>query len=87
MTSEQRQLEIIMLISISKLLSDQSTHLLGELNHDLKHDFNVMVKSTDRFIARCEKLLSTENNLCLQEITDALNNKVTNIRTEIAELK
>lgn len=85
MTDKQKEewrMNMIMLLASAKLMSDQSTYLQGELHRDLKHEYNVMVNSTDRFIKTVERLLG-ENNHTLQEITDALNNKMTDLRKEI----
>jgi len=86
MDKEQLSYERIYLIAVAKLLSDQSTHLQAELRHDLKHDFNCMTRATDHFIKRCEALLSPENIENLQQITDSLNNKMTEIRKIMQEL-
>lgn len=79
-------MNIIMLLASAKLLSDQSTYLQGELHHELKHDYNIMVRSTDRFIREVERKLDDEISKPLQEITDALNNKMTDLRKQINEL-
>jgi len=86
MDKTQLSYERIYLIAVAKLLSDQSTYLQGELHHDLKHDFNCMTRATDRFIKRCEALLSPENIENLQQITDELNAKMSEIRKQVAEM-
>lgn len=87
MKPEDKTFEIVMLIAFAKLLSDQSTHLQNELNGIFKHDFNVMVRRADDFIKRWESNLGDGNNDTLQQITDALNDKVADIRKQILELK
>jgi len=86
LSPEQLSYERIYLIAVAKLLSDQSTYLQGELHYSIKHDFNCMTRATDNFIKRCEGMMSPENCATLQQITDELNNKMTEIRKEIAEL-
>lgn len=83
---EEWRLNIIMLLSSAKLLSDQSTYLQGELHHELKVDYNSMVRSTDRFIRNVEKILGDETSRPLQEITNHLNEEMVSIRKKLTEL-
>ena len=83
---EEWRLDIIMLLSSAKLLSDQSTYLQGELHHELKVDYNNMVRATDRFIKNVEKILGDETSRPLQEITDHLNEEMVSIRKKLTEL-
>jgi hypothetical protein len=89
MTDKQKEewrMNVIMLLSSAKLLSDQSTYLQGELHHELKVDYNNMVRATDRFIKTVEKIIGDEASRPLQEIAEHLNEEMVSIRKKLTEL-
>jgi len=80
MTKQEFENEKMIIVCVGKLFSDQSTYLLGLLNHQPKYEFNLAIKSVDRFIKTIETKLTPEDNVKLQTLTDALNNGLAEFR-------
>ena len=67
MTTAERQLEALILVSIAKVYSEQSTVLTGELGDTKqRHHFTQAVKYVDSFIKSIEKRLKPDEVEFLQ---------------------
>ncbi len=75
--------EKVILVELAKLLTEQSTYLLGELKQRPKMRYSNMVTATDAFVKEIEDSLSTDDKDHLQAITDALHDGMTDLRTDL----
>lgn len=84
MTTEERQLESLIIVSIAKVYSEQSTLLTNELgNVEERHKFKQSVKYIDKFIKSIEKRLQPDEVEFLQNVTDAQLNALHDMRVEL----
>lgn len=83
MRNEDFEINKLIIVAVGKLFSDQSTYMLNEMKHRAKFDFNVAIKSVDRFTKEIENKLSTEDNEKLQTLTDVLNDALAEMRKQI----
>jgi hypothetical protein len=88
MTTQQRQLESLIVVSIAKVFSDHSTMLINELGATKqKHHFKQAVKYVDSFIKSIENRLKPDEVDFLQNITDAQTNALNDMRNELNKNK
>jgi hypothetical protein len=85
--TRENQYNVLILIAIGKLFSDQSTFLINELRHEKKQKFNLAVKSIDMFIKEIETGLGDFNKETLQILTDSLNDGISDLRKQLIESK
>jgi len=71
-----------LLVALFKLSSDQSTRVIGELKQQQKMRFNIAVNSIDSFIHEVESKMTDEDKKDMQELTDALNEFIADVRTQ-----
>jgi hypothetical protein len=84
MTTAERQLEALIIVSIAKVYSEQSTLLTNELgNLEERHKFKQSVKYIDKFIKSIEKRLEADEVAFLQNVTDAQLNALADMRVEL----
>ena len=84
MTTAERQLESLIIVSIAKVFSEQSTVLTGELGDTKqRHHFTQSVKYVDSFIKSIEKRLKPDEVEFLQGVTDAQLNALADMRKEL----
>lgn len=84
MTTEERQLECLVLVSIAKVYSEQSTILINELvGTEQKDRFKQSVKYIDNFIKSIEKNLNQEDKKFLEDVTEAQINALHDMRVEL----
>lgn len=84
MTTAERQLEALILVSIAKVYSEQSTLLTNELGDTEQRDrFKQSVKYIDKFIKSIEKRLKPDEVEFLQGVTDAQLNALADMRKEL----
>lgn len=84
MTTAERQLESLIIVSIAKVFSEQSTLLTNELgNVEERHKFKQSVKYIDKFIKSIEKRLKPDEVEFLQGVTDAQLNALADMRKEL----
>jgi hypothetical protein len=84
MTTKERQLESLIIASIAKVYSEQSTLLTNELgNVEERHKFKQSVKYIDKFIKSIEKRLEADEVAFLQNVTDAQLNALADMRVEL----
>lgn len=84
MTTAERQLESLIIVSIAKVFSKQSTLLTNELgNVEERHKFKQSVKYIDKFIKSIEKRLEPDEVAFLQNVTDAQLNALADMRVEL----
>lgn len=85
MTPQDIQYESLILVSIGKLYSEQATYLTGELKHQVKYEFNLSVKSMEKFINEIEKNLSDEGKKTLTGLVDCMHDGLTDMRKQMQE--
>jgi hypothetical protein len=78
-----KQIDILILLGIAKLLSEQSTFLIGEFKRETKQQFNLTIKQVDQLIKSIESGLNDHNRETLQILTDALNDGVADLRKNL----
>lgn len=78
--------EKVILVALAKLLSEQSTYVIGELRPRPKMKFNDMIIAVDAFIKELEGSLCEENIEALSEITDALHEGMSKLRTDLINI-
>ena len=84
MTTQERQLECLVLVSIAKVYSEQSTILTNELGDTEQRDrFKQSVKYIDKFIKSIEKRLTPQEVEFLQGVTDAQLSALADMRVEL----
>lgn len=74
-----------LLVALFKVCSDQSTRVLGELKQQQKMRFNIAVNSIDSFINEIESKMNPTDKQDLQELTDALNDFLQDVRKQFIE--
>jgi hypothetical protein len=85
MTEQERNMEITIFIGMCKMVSDNSTMLIGEFKQEKKHRFNTMVSSVDNFIKCIENDLSDYNKETLLILAESLNDGIVSLRKELQE--
>lgn len=84
MTQKEILLESLILVSVAKVYSEQSTLITNELTGiEQRHKFKQSVKYIDSFIKSIEKRLSEEDKKFLQDVTDAQINALHDMRVEL----
>jgi len=83
--ASEKQIDIIILIGIAKLLSDQSTYLIGEFSRDKKQSFNMAVRAVDSLVRDIEKDLCDHNKKTLLVLTESLNDGVHDLRKQLIQ--
>jgi hypothetical protein len=83
MTTEEIQLETLILVAVGKLYSEQSTYLIKEYKQKTKFNFNVSVSGIDGFIKGIEANLTESEKAFLQELTDCMLNGLTDMKKEL----
>lgn len=76
----EKEIDILILIGIAKLFSEQSTRLIGELNQEKKQWFNNSVKAVDNFMRLIENDLNDHNKQTLLILTESLNDGIQDLR-------
>lgn len=76
----EKEIDILLLIGIAKLFSEQSTRLIGELNQEKKQWFNNSVKAVDNFMRLIENDLNDHNKKTLLVLTESLNDGIQDLR-------
>lgn len=74
-----------LLIALAKLWSDQSTRLIGELKQQQKMRFSIAVNGIDSFINEVESKMNEQDKQDMQELTDALNEFVGDVRKQFED--
>jgi len=74
-----------LLVALAKVWSDQSTRVLGELKQQQKMRFNIAVNSIDSFINEIESKMNPTDKQDLQELTDALNDFLQDVRKQFID--
>lgn len=74
-----------LLVALAKVWSDQSTRVLGELKQQQKMRFNIAVNSIDSFINEIESKMNHTDKQDLQELTDALNDFLQDVRKQFID--
>lgn len=76
----EKEIDILILIGIAKLFSEQSTFLINELNREKKQWFNNSVNAIDNFIRLIENDLNDHNKKTLLILTESLNDGIQDLR-------
>jgi polyhydroxyalkanoate synthesis regulator phasin len=71
-----------LLVALAKLFSDQSTRVIGELKQQQKLRFNIACNSIDSFVSEVESKMSDTDKEDMQELTDALNEFIADVREQ-----
>lgn len=74
-----------LLVALFKLCSDQSTRVIGELKQQQKMRFNIAVNAIDSFISEVESKMNEQNKEDMQELTDALNEFIGDVRKQFED--
>jgi len=74
-----------LLVALAKVWSDQSTRVLGELKQQQKMRFNIAVNGIDSFINEIESKMNPTDKQDLQELTDALNDFLQDVRKQFID--
>ena len=85
MTWQEKTINTLVLVSIGKCYSEQSTYLTNELKQRPKQAFNLSVKAIETFIKEIEDKLTEQEKELLQKLTDDFHNLLTDIRKQIKE--
>jgi hypothetical protein len=78
--NHEKEIDVLLLIGIAKLFSEQSTFLIGELSHEKKQWFNNSVKAVDNFMRLIENDLNDHNKKTLLILTESLNEGIQDLR-------
>lgn len=81
--TKEHQANVLIMVSLIKVLSDNSTFLIGELHKDKKHWFNTLVNSSDNFIKLVENDLSDHNKETLLILTESINDGIVNLKKDL----
>lgn len=81
--TKQEQVHAAITLSISKLLSEQSTYLINVLPKNKNIRFNETLKKLDKFIDVMEKDLSKFDKKTLEILTDSMHDGIANLRKEL----
>lgn len=76
----EKEIDILILIGIAKLFSEQSTFLINELSREKKQWFNNSVNAIDNFIRLIENDLNDHNKKTLLILTESLNDGIQDLR-------
>lgn len=82
MTPQERANNIVILIAIGKVYSEQSAMLIGALKYKQKLVFNDSVKAIDLFVKNIESLLQPEEIEMIQGITDTMHTALNEVRNQ-----
>lgn len=74
-----------LLVALAKVWSDQSTRVLGELKQQQKMRFHIAVNGIDSFINEIESKMNHTDKQDLQELTDALNDFLQDVRKQFID--
>lgn len=85
MTKEEKKLEITIFLGMCKMLSAQSTTLIGEFRLEKKQQFNRTISAVDNLISCIEKDLSEYNKTTLELIGEAMSDGIQSLRKELQE--
>lgn len=81
----EKEINILILIGISKLLSEQSTFLIKEFSREKKQWFNTSINAIDNFVNLIENDLNEYNKKTLLILTESLNDGIQNLRKELLQ--
>lgn len=87
MTKTEIENESLILVALSKCVTEQGTRLIGELKQRPKYEFNLAMKALDCFIKEMEKTISVENFKTLEECTDCFHDGINEFRKEIIKIR
>jgi len=87
MTPQDKKLEITIFLGMCKMLSAQSTQLIGEFRQEKKLRFNTAISAVDNLISCIEKDLSEYNKTTLDIIGEAMSDGIQSLRKELQEAK
>jgi len=85
MTPQEKVKQVLVVVAMGKMFTEQTTFLIGELKQKPKQDFNIMVLGIDKWIGTIEKNLNEEEMKLLQELTDSFHEIAMEIR-KVAEI-
>lgn len=74
-----------LLVALFKLCSDQSTRVIGELKQQQKMRFHIAVNAIDSFISEVESKMNEQDKEDMQELTDALNEFIGDVRKQFED--
>ena len=87
MNPKQLQLETLLFVAMAKMLSEQSTVLIGELQRETKMRFNNVVKPAEVFIKHVESTISEFDKETLTILTDSLHDGIAGLRKELLTIE
>lgn len=82
-----KQIDRVILVSVAKLFSDQSTFLIGDFNREKKQSFNRAVKAVDDLVRHIESDICDYNKETLLLLTESLNDGIQDLRKQLIEAK
>lgn len=80
-----KSINILLLVGIAKLLSEQSTFLIGEFSHETKQQFNLTIKSVDLMLKKIESGLCEFDKETLLILTESLNDGIEDLRKQLKQ--
>lgn len=83
--NRERQIDLLILLGIAELFSEQSTFLINELRHEKKQQFNLAVKQVDLFMKTVKNGLDEHNKETLNILVESLNDGVHQLRKTLNE--
>ena len=79
----EKSINILLLVGIAKLLSEQSTFLIGEFSHETKQQFNQAIKAVDLMLKTIEAGLDEFDKETLLILTESLNDGIEDLRKQL----
>jgi hypothetical protein len=80
-----KSINILILVGIAKLLSEQSTFLIGEFRHERKQQFNNAIKAVDLMLKTIESGLDDFDKETLLILTESLNDGIEDLRKQLKQ--
>ena len=85
--NREAEINLLILIGVAKMFTEQATFLTGELKRDTKYRFNLAVTASESLVSQIEKDLSDYNKKTLEILTDSLHDGIKDLRKELQEAK
>lgn len=80
MTPQQRNLDLLLFVTLMKTCSDYSTYLINTLKHKPKHDFKITISNLDNLIKTIEKTLDPDQIQLLEDLNSEIHNFIMEIK-------
>jgi len=83
MTASEKQIEMLLFVAMCKMLAEQSTRMIGEIDREAKMYFNNVVKPAEMLTRLVEKDLNEYDLKTLEILTDSFHDGIAGLRKEL----